>query len=294
MGRFRKNTDKALRLICEAAQQGADIVCLPELFQTPYFPIVPGAENAQAFVDAETIPGKTQNILSRAAKENKVLLLGGSIFEREGEGKAARYYNTAMAFDDTGAMIGNYRKCHIPQDPGFYEKDYFAEGPGVQIIDTKFGKIAVMICFDQWHPELARLAAVNGAHLLVYPTAIGIPQNEENITGDWRAMWQNAQKGHAAANQVYVAAVNRIGTESCTNGPTEFFGGSFIADWTGEKLAELDKQEGITMLDCDFAHQKKVQDAWCVLANRRLDIAQALGDSNQSTAVKNKSQKRAL
>lgn len=271
-GSVKENTDKALALVKQAAEKGADIVVLPELFQNPYFPIVQSTPGKDSHDLAEPVNGETMKRLSQAAKENHVHLIGGSIYERDGEGKNARYYNTALSFDDEGNLIGNYRKCHIPQDPGFYEKEYFEGGDTIPVMKTKHGNIAVMICFDQWHPEAARIAALKGANLIVYPTAIGIPQNEKNITGDWRAMWQNAQCGHAAANQVYVAAANRIGREEAPSGLTDFFGGSFIADWTGQKLAQLDKEEGITMLDCDFEHQKQVQEAWCILPNRRPDI----------------------
>lgn len=291
-GTTKENTDKALRMIKQAAEQGADIVALPELFQNPYFPIVQATPEKTSHELAEPVHGETMKLLSQAAKENHVYLLGGSIYERDGEGKNARYYNTALSFDDEGNLIGNYRKCHIPQDPGFFEKEYFEGGDHVEVMDTKHGKIAVLICFDQWHPEIARIAALKGANLIVYPTAIGIPDNEENITGNWRAMWQNAQCGHAAANQIYVAAVNRIGSEKAPGVTTEFFGGSFIADWTGQKLAQLDKEEGITMLDCDFEHQKKVQKSWCVLPNRRPDLyaSEGLAESprlhSKTTAIR--------
>jgi predicted amidohydrolase len=269
-GSREENFASALAKIAEAAANGAQMICLPELFTMPYFPAEP--DGKRFFAEAETIPGDSTRRLSEAAKQHGVYLIGGSLFERDGD----TYYNTAPVFDDTGALIARYRKCHIPQDPGFYEKDYFAEGPGIEVIDTKYGRIAVMICFDQWFPEAARLAALQGASLLIYPTAIGMPDNALNISGDWRAMWQIAQQGHGAANNVYIAAINRVGQETTTENTTRFFGGSFVADYGGRKLVEAGDAETILYAECDFAHQKKVQAAWCLLANRRPSLYGAL------------------
>lgn len=282
-GTAEENTRKALAYIKQSAEHGANIVCLPELFQHPYFPIIPKDE--RAFDLAEPANGDTAKRLAQAAKENGVYVLGGSIYEREGAGASAKYYNTALVFDDEGQLINNYRKCHIPQDPGFYEKDYFAAGNELKVFDTKYGKICTMICFDQWFPEAARLATLQGAQLLVYPTAIGMPDNVENITGDWRDMWQTAQRGHAASNNVYVAAINRVGNEAAPDGTTEFFGGSFIADYAGKMVANADKQEGIIYADCDFKRQKEVQDAWCFLTNRRPDLYASLGKAKPNTSL---------
>jgi predicted amidohydrolase len=271
----RDNTEYAIEAIRSAANRGANIVCLPELFQSRYFPALP--MNKEAFALAETIPGPTTQQLAEAAKENKVLVIGGSIFERASEGAKAKYFNTAPVFDDTGALLATYRKCHIPQDPGFYEKDYFAEGDGIKVIETKFGKICVMICFDQWFPEAARQAALLGAQLIVYPTAIGMPDNVVNITGDWREMWQTAQRGHAACNNVYVAAINRVGPEPSADGSTtEFFGGSFVADFAGHTIAQADDEPEIIMAECNFEQQRSVQEAWNFFPNRRPDVYRAV------------------
>ncbi len=261
-GTVEENTKKALAKVKEAAANGANIVVLPELFQHPYFPAE--ESNPEAFNRAEEIPGETMRQLAQAAKENHIILVGGSVFEREGD----KYYNTAMTFDEDGDMIGKFRKCHIPQDPGFYEKDYFTPGDAIPVIDTKYGKICVMICYDQWFPEAAVKAAANGASLIIYPSAIGYPDSVNDITGDWRDMWQTAQRGHAACNQVYVAGLNRVGEESSKQGKTDFFGGSFIADYSGKMLSSLDKQEDIIYADCNFEHQKTVQNEWGILANR--------------------------
>lgn len=261
------NTEKAVALIEQAATRGAQIVALPELFQHTYFPAEP--KQTDAFKRTESIPGPTTDRLGALAKKLGVYLIGGSIYERVGEGETAIYYNTAPVFDDAGHMIAAYRKCHIPHDPGFYEKDYFAEGDRLNVIETKYGKIAVMICYDQWFPEFARMAALKGAQMLFYPTAIGYPEGIENTTGDWREKWQIAQRGHAAVNDVYVAAINRMGREDLETGVTNFFGGSFICDWAGKKVDELVEDEGIVIADCDFEHQALVQHNWNFFPCRR-------------------------
>ncbi len=269
------NLDKAVALVEGAADQGAQIVCLPELFQHPYFCAVPKDESAYALT--ETIPGPTTERLGALAKKLGIILLGGSIYERAEEGGRMVYYNTSPVFDETGVMIAAYRKCHIPHDPGFYEKDYFAEGDALDVIETKYGKIAVMICYDQWFPEFARMAALKGAQMLFYPTAIGYPEGVANTTGDWREKWQIAQRGHSAVNDVFVGAVNRVGYEEVGDSKTNFFGGSFISDYAGKKLDERMEGEGVVMADCDFEHQKIVQHNWNFLPCRRPDLYGPLG-----------------
>ncbi len=267
---FADTTAYAFAMVEQAATSGAQIVCLPELFQHPYFCAVP--KDASAHDLAEAIPGPTTERMSALAKKLGIVLIGGSIYERAIENGRTTYYNTAPVFDETGAMIAAYRKCHIPHDPGFYERDYFAEGDRLDVIETKFGKIAVMICYDQWFPEFARLATLKGAQMLFYPTAIGYPVGIENTTGDWREKWQIAQRGHAAVNDVFVGAVNRTGREDVGGSQTDFFGGSFIADYAGKKLHELVEEEGIVLAECDFEHQKKVQHNWNFLPCRRPDL----------------------
>jgi predicted amidohydrolase len=266
-------TAKAIAQVKEAAKHGAELVCLPELFQHPYFPVVQKTDDS-AYALAETIDGPTIQRLAHVARDAGVWLVAGSIYEREGEGSSARYYNTAPIFSPDGALVSAYRKCHIPQDPGFYEKEYFEEGTCLPpVVETPFGKICAMICFDQWFPEAARAAVLKGAQILIYPTAIGMPEGVENITGDWREMWQTAQRGHAAANNVYVAAINRIGREVTPQGEaSEFFGGSFVADFAGKKISESDVAEEIIYAECDLVRQIEVQEAWCFLANRRSDL----------------------
>src|SRR3989344_2221321 len=217
------NLQRALEGVAEAAGLGANIVCLPELFLSPYFFQAP--DNANAFSSAETVPGDTTRVLSEAAKKHGIILIGGSVFEKSGE----KFFNTTPVFDTDGSLLGIYRKTHIPEDFLYHEQRYFAPGnTGITVFDTKFGKICPLICYDQWYPEAARIAALKGAEIIFYPTAIGLidADAEENITGDWEAMWRNAMLGHAAANNILVCALNRVGKE----GSIDFWGGSFVAD----------------------------------------------------------------
>lgn len=256
------NLDKALRMIDDAAKKGANIVVLPELFLGPYF--CQKKNDKAAFALAEAMPGPTTTVLGSTAKKNKVVLIGGSIFEKS-DGK---YFNTTPVFGPDGALLGTYRKTHIPEDNLYHEQHYFSPGDtGIRVFETPFGKIAPLICYDQWYPEAARIATLAGAELIVYPTAIGVIDSnvEENITGDWQQMWTNAQLGHAASNCVYVASVNRVGKE----GAITFWGGSFIADPGSKILAKGDNKEGIILAQCDFSRVEPLQKAWRFLENRR-------------------------
>jgi predicted amidohydrolase len=262
------NLQNALEKIKQAAEKGAQIICLPELFRTVYF--CADGRNEKAFDLAEPVNGETVQALAKAARDNKVYIVGGSIYERGDDGKL---YNTAVTFNDEGEVISTYRKCHIPNDPGFEEQFYFTPGDEIKIVDTKYGKLGVLICYDQWFPEAARLAVLKGAQILVYPTAIGMPEGVENITGDWRAMWQGAQTGHACSNNVYVVAINRTGREVLESGATsDFFGGSFICDFAGKKLAEAKEGEAVLVAECDLARQQQVQKAWRFIVERRPDL----------------------
>lgn len=254
-----ENSRKAIRMIQEASERGAQIVCLPELFTTLYFP---REEKIDASGLAETIPGKTTEILSKAAREEKVVVVGGSIFEKEG----GRFYNTSVVFDETGRMIGKYRKMHIPHDPFFYEKDYFEESrDGFKVFHTKYGAIGVLICFDQWFPEAARINALMGADVIFYPTAIGVPDGNTQEEGNWQEAWTVVQRGHAVANSVVVAAVNRTGKEGNMN----FFGGSFVSDQFGKILAEGGDKEKIIIAEIDLNLSKQVREGWRFFYNRR-------------------------
>jgi predicted amidohydrolase len=203
--------------------------------------------------------------VARAAREHRVVLVGGSVFEKAPDG---RFFNTSAVFNPDGALVGTYRKTHIPEDILYHEQHYFAPGDtGVRVFDTAHGRIAPLICYDQWYPEAARLAALAGAELVVYPTAIGVIDEavEANITGDWEQMWRAAQVGHAAANNVFVAAVNRVGRE----GAITFWGGSFVAGPAAEVLAKGGAGEEVVFATCDLARVRPLQEAWRFLANRR-------------------------
>src|SRR4051812_40888379 len=225
------NIVQAMERVGDAARAGANLVVLPELFLGPYFCQRP--DDASAFDLAEPIPGPTTQRLAAAAKEHRVVLAGGSVFEKAPDG---RFFNTAAVFEPDGSLAGTYRKTHIPEDVLYHEQHYFTPGDtGVRVFDTAAGKVAPLICYDQWYPEAARIATLQGAEIIVYPTAIGIidEQVEENITGDWQLMWRSTQVGHAAANNVFVAAVNRVGRE----GAIRFWGGSFVSGPDGQVMA---------------------------------------------------------
>ena len=209
------NLSKALTMIEDAAKRGAKVICLPELFTTPYFP-----KERKSNSKPEKIPGPTTNFLSKAARKNNVAIIGGSIFETDGK----RRYNTCVVFDQNGKILGKYRKVHIPEDEGFYEQDYFSPGNSYKVFKTSYAKTGALICFDQWYPEAARAERLLGADVIVYPTAIGTISGIEQSEGNWREAWEGVQRGHAIANSVIVAAVNRVGIEK----NTEFWGGSFV------------------------------------------------------------------
>lgn len=257
------NLARALAGVAEAAHAGARLVVLPELFLGPYF--CQRRDDRSAFTLAEPVPGPTTHALAAAARQHGVVLVGGSVFEKAPDG---RFFNTASVFEADGTLLGSYRKTHIPEDILYHEQHYFAPGDtGIRVLDTSVGKVAPLICYDQWYPEAARIATLQGAELLVYPTAIGLIDShvEENITGDWEQMWRNAQIGHAAANNVYVAAINRVGRE----GAISFWGGSFVSGPAGQVLARAGDSESIVYADLDLSRVRALQEAWRFLPNRR-------------------------
>ena len=259
------NMQQALVRIKEAKSKGADVVILPELFLSPYF--CQKKDDASAFKTTELIPGPSTDILSQAAKEHDIVLIGGSIFEKGSDGKN---YNTTPVFERDGTLLGTYRKTHIPEDILYHEQHYFTPGDtGIRVFETSCGKIAPLICYDQWYPEAARIAALKGAEIIVYPTAIGIIDEdvEDNITGDWENMWRAVQVGHAAANNVFIAGVNRVGKE----GAITFWGGSFVADPSAKLLVKADDKTGVFLAECDFGRVKPLQKCWRFLENRRPD-----------------------
>ncbi|MCU0424581.1 MAG: carbon-nitrogen hydrolase [Candidatus Kapabacteria bacterium] len=264
------NLAKAATMIEQAADGGARLVCLPEMFMTPYFC---QREDSALFDLAEEFPNsETIRALRAVAKKTKSVVIA-PIFERRAPGV---YHNSAGIIDADGEIAGFYRKMHIPDDPAFYEKYYFTPGDlGFKAFDTKVGRIATLICWDQWYPEGARLAALHGAVILFYPTAIGWHPDEKSRYGAAQHdAWRTVQRGHAIANGVYVAATNRTGleTDDKTGSKLEFWGQSFIADPQGVLLAEasVEKEEIITA-EVDVKHLETIRRNWPFLRDRRID-----------------------
>lgn len=275
------NLEKALARTREAAAQGAQIVCLQELFRSLYFC---QEESGEWFELAEPVPGPTTQTLARLAAELGIVIIG-SVFERRAAGV---YHNTAVVLDADGSLAGVYRKMHIPDDPLYYEKYYFTPGDlGFRAFDTKFARVGTLVCWDQWYPEAARLTALRGAEILFYPTAIGWHPAEKAQYGDGqRSAWQTAQRAHAIANGVFVAAANRVGVERPLHGsPTapgeyqglQFWGGSFIADPFGRLLAEASEGgEEILLAECKLGLIEETRRNWPFLRDRRIDAYQGL------------------
>ncbi|MCC6953571.1 MAG: carbon-nitrogen hydrolase [Deltaproteobacteria bacterium] len=255
------NLEKAGRMIGDAARAGAEMICLPELFASPYFCTVEHAP-----VDySEPIPGRTSQALSEFARKHRVVLVGGSIHEKTQE-TPARLFNTTVVFDEAGNDIGHYRKMHIPHDPEFYEKNYFLPGDlGYQVFSTKKANVSALICFDQWFPEAARASALLGASVLFYPTAIGTVQGIDEWEGRWQESWENSMRGHAIANSVWVCAVNRVGRE----GRSEFWGGSFVCDPWGKTIVRAGSGEEIVVQEINLDLGPKVSEGWGFMRNRR-------------------------
>lgn len=267
------NLKHAEHLIRKALKQGAQVVCLPELFLSEYFC---QSEDHACFQLAETIPGPTTKKMEALAKELKVVLIA-SLFERRAPGL---YHNTTAIIDANGEYLGKYRKMHIPDDPSFYEKFYFTPGDlGFRSWSTKAGKVGVLICWDQWYPEAARLTALQGAEMLFYPTAIGWhPSEKEKFGAKQREAWQLAQRAHALANGVYVMGVNRIGHETPVGGDgLEFWGSSFIAAPDGSLLAEASvDQEEVLIATLDLSMIDTQRTHWPFFRDRRIDAYEGL------------------
>ena len=269
-------TDKALNMqklaarIREAAQRGAELVVLQELHNTVYFC---QTENVELFDLAETIPGPSTEFFSKVAKECGVVLVT-SLFERRAAGL---YHNTAVVLDKDGTIAGKYRKMHIPDDPAYYEKFYFTPGDlGFKPIDTSIGRLGVQVCWDQWYPEGARLMALAGAELLIYPTAIGYESSDTKEEQErQREAWTTVQRGHAVANGLPVVAVNRTGHEPDPSGQTrgiEFWGSSFVCGPQGEMLFRAPKnEECVEVVEVDMARSENVRRWWPFLRDRRID-----------------------
>jgi N-carbamoylputrescine amidase len=261
------NLDRAVDGIRRAAENGAQVVCLQELFRSFYFC---QRQAPEVFDLAEPIPGPTSERLSQVARETQTVVVG-SIFERRAVGV---YHNTAAVFDADGRLLGLYRKMHIPDDPLFFEKYYFTPGDlGFRVFETRYARLGVLVCWDQWFPEAARLTALRGAEVLVYPTAIGWhPREKAEHGAAQRSAWETVQRGHAIANGVYVAAVNRVGHEKLVGDGLEFWGASFVCDPFGQLVgqASTDREE-VLVAPCERSRLLDVRRNWPFFRDRRID-----------------------
>ena len=262
------NLQRTLGEVESAARSGAKLVCLQELFSSRYFC---QSEDHDQFSLAESIPGPTTEILSNAAKKLGIVIVAG-LFERRAAGL---FHNTAVVIDSDGEILGSYRKMHIPDDPFFHEKFYFTPGDlGFRCFETSAGKIGVCICWDQWFPEAARLTAMEGAEILIYPTAIGWLAPEKNALGESQLdAWQTMMRSHAIANGVFLVAPNRVGQED----NIEFWGASFVADPYGNllKVAAIDEPETL-VVDCDLSLVETARTHWPFFRDRRIDAYEGL------------------
>ncbi len=264
----QKNVDRTVGRIADAAAQGANVVCLQELFHSQY-PCQ--SEDHERFEEAESIEGRTCAALSTVAKQHGVVVIG-PIFERRAAGV---YHNSAVVIDADGSQAGLYRKMHIPDDPLYFEKFYFTPGDlGFQSFTTRFGRIGVCICWDQWFPEAARLTALTGAQMVFYPTAIGWLADEKETYGESQInAWETMMRSHAIANGVFVAAPNRVGTED----QLEFWGSSFVADPYGNVMGQASRDADETLIvECDLSQVDVARTHWPFLRDRRIDAYDGL------------------
>jgi len=267
-----ENLKKTLAMAAKAAKQGAQIICTQELFRSQYFC---QAENHDYFKLAESIPGPTTEAFQKLARKHSVVIIA-SLFEKRGAGV---YHNTAAVIDANGSLLGIYRKMHIPDDPLYYEKFYFTPGDlGFRAWDTRYGKLGVLVCWDQWYPEGARLTAMRGAEILFYPTAIGWhPDEKAKYGADQHDAWELIQRSHAVANGCFVAVPNRVGLERPVGGRgIEFWGQSFVAGTSGQILDRASEdQEEILIVPVDLGKVDVTRTHWPFLRDRRID---AYGD----------------
>lgn len=258
---IEENMRRTAEKIEETAKKGAQIICLQELYRTKYFP---QAEKRDFTKLAETVPGESTRIFSAIAKKTGAVIII-PIFEKASNGK---YYNSAVVIDADGKTLGDYRKTHVPFDPLFYEKNYFVAGDtGYRVFETRYARVGVLICYDQWFPEPARINALMGAEIIFYPTAIGYIKGESSDDGDWHEAWKTVQRAHAVENAVHVAAVNRVGEE----GQLQFWGGSFVCDSFGVVLKEAGSEEETLVVEADLAKNERIREGWGFLRNRRPD-----------------------
>ena len=268
-----KNLEMFVQKITQAATQGAQLVCLPELHMGPYFAIT---ENLANFARAETIPGPTTDALGELAKKLNIVIVC-SIFEKRAPGV---YHNTAVVIEKDGHIAGLYRKMHIPDDPGFYEKYYFAPGDlGFTPIKTSLGQLGILVCWDQWYPEAARIMALKGADILIYPTAIGWHKDSEQGYPQDKDAWQTIQRAHAIANGLPVVVINRVGFEPDPNGllsGIQFWGHSFVCGSQGEMLAQAGQDPEILLTTIDFKQTEITRQCWPFLRDRRIDAYEGI------------------
>ena len=278
---YAANLEKSLSGINEASKNNCDLVLLPELHTLPYFCI---SEDKNNFKLAESIPGPTTDRLCKQAKQSKIVIVN-SIFEKT---ESDIYYNTAVVIDKNGTIAGCYRKMHIPYDPGYYEKFYFSPGyQGFQPLETSIGKLGVLVCWDQWFPEAARLMTLSGAEVLLYPSAIGWdPRDSQDEQDRQLDSWVTIQRSHAIANQIPILSSNRIGTETS---PTDnaihnvFWGSSFIAGPQGEILSQAGvDQSSVIVADIPLRRTKKLREAWPFFRDRRIDAYKKLSEDNKN------------
>ena len=261
-----KNLASAIESICAAAKKGAQIICLPELFLTQYFC---QTEDTQNFSLAESLPGPTSETLSKLAKELEVVLIV-PLFEKRTEGI---YHNTALVIDADGSIAGTYRKMHIPDDPCFFEKFYFTPGDtGFKSFPTRYGRVGVLICWDQWFPEAARLTTLSGAQFLFYPTAIGYQDEDAKESNQQITAWETIQKSHAISNGVFLGSVNRVGRENALT----FWGRSFICNPFGKVIGQAENEPEIVIAQCSLPEIESVRQNWPFLRDRRVDAYQGL------------------
>jgi len=261
------NLQKAIAAVRKAASEGAEIVCLQELFRSQYFC---REENAELFNLAETIPGPSTEALGSVARELQVSIVA-SLFEKRAQGL---YHNTAAILDADGSLVGLYRKMHIPDDPLYFEKFYFTPGDlGFKNFETRYSRIGVLVCWDQWYPEGARITSLQGANVLFYPTAIGWHPAEKAQYGEAQLdAWRTMQRAHAISNGVFVAAVNRTGFEGTSDSGLEFWGSSFISDPFGRVIAQAPvSEEKVLIAECDPKQMDEVRRNWPFLRDRRID-----------------------
>ena len=261
-----KNLASAIESICAAAKKGAQIICLPELFLTQYFC---QTEDTQNFSLAESLPGPTSETLSKLAKELEVVLIV-PLFEKRTEGI---YHNTALVIDADGSIAGTYRKMHIPDDPCFFEKFYFTPGDtGFKSFPTRYGRVGVLICWDQWFPEAARLSTLSGAQFLFYPTAIGYQDEDAKESIQQITAWETIQRSHAISNGVFLGSVNRVGRENALT----FWGRSFICNPFGKVIGQAENEPEIVIAQCSLPEIESVRQNWPFLRDRRVDAYQGL------------------